>query len=74
MKIPVGHGSYLEPDEGPRNTKFHKRIVKTERIPQTRTGNWTTLECGHRHMTFGDLSHADGVILCTSCRDREVGS
>jgi hypothetical protein len=70
MKIPLGGGSYLEPDEGPRNSRFHKRILKTTPIPQTRVGNYLDLECGHRVMTFGDLTHAGGVVLCTDCRDR----
>jgi hypothetical protein len=69
MKIDLGHGAYLEPDEGPRTTPFHKRIVKAERIPNTRSGNMLTLECGHRSMAFGDLGHAGGVVLCTDCRD-----
>jgi hypothetical protein len=62
-------GSYLEPDEGPRNTRFHKRIVRIERIPNTRAGNNVTLECGHGVQTFGNLEHAGGVVLCTKCRD-----
>lgn len=62
-------GSYLEPDEGPRNTRYHMRIVRIERIPNTRTGNNVTLECGHGVQTFGDLGHADGVVLCAKCRD-----
>jgi hypothetical protein len=64
-------GSYLEPDEGPRNTKFHMRIVRVERIPNTRAGHNVTLECGHGVQTFGDLKHANGVVLCTKCRDLE---
>jgi hypothetical protein len=71
MKIDLGHGAYLEPDEGPRNTPFHKRIVRVERIPNTRVGNNVILECGHRVQTFGDLTHAAGLVLCTECRDSE---
>lgn len=71
MKIPLGSDSYLEPDEEPRNTRFHKRIVRAEKIPNTRTGNNLTLECGHRVQSFGNLLHANGVVLCTQCRDRE---
>ena len=69
MKIDLGHGAYMELDEGPRDSPDLKRIVKTERIPNTRSGNTATLECGHRVMTFGNLEHAGGVVLCTACRD-----
>ena len=62
-------GSYLEPDEGPRNSRFHMRIVRLERIPGTRTGHNVTLECGHGVQTFGDLRYSSGVVLCTKCRD-----
>ena len=63
-------GSFIEPDEGPRG-KFHKRIVRVERIPNARNAHNVTLECGHGVQTFGDLSHAGGVVLCTKCRDLE---
>jgi hypothetical protein len=33
MKIDLGRGAYLEPDEGPRNTRWHMRIERSERIP-----------------------------------------
>ena len=69
MKIDLGHGAYMEPDEGPRASPDHKRIVKIERIPNTRSGNTATLECGHRVMTFGNLEHAEGVALCLRCRE-----
>jgi hypothetical protein len=72
MKIAVGSGAYLEPDEGPRDTRFHKRIVRVERIANTRTGLNVTLACGHGVQTFGDLAHAEGVVLCTKCRDAIV--
>jgi hypothetical protein len=73
MKIDLGHGYYLEPDDSSRDTEFHKRIVSTERIVGTRAGNWLVLECGHRNMAFGRLEHAAGVVLCTQCRDeREI--
>ena len=72
MKIDLGHGVYMEPDEPPRDTKWHKRIVRVERIPNTRTGNNVTLECGHIVQAFGRLEpHAAGVVLCTVCRDAE---
>jgi len=70
MKIAVGtDGSYLEPDDGPRNTKYHMKIIRVERIPNTRSGNNVALECGHGVQTFGDLTHAGGVLFCTKCRD-----
>jgi hypothetical protein len=72
MKVDLGHGAYLEPDEGPRNTAFHKRIVKSAPIATTRSGYFHDLECGHRVMTFGNLEHVNGVILCTACRDGEA--
>jgi len=69
MKIWLDAGSYAEPDEGPRNTRHHKRIVSAAPIPGTRSGKTVTLECGHVVRTFGDLAHAGGVVLCTACRD-----
>jgi hypothetical protein len=69
VKIPLGGGAYLEPDEGPRHTRFHKRIVSMKPIPNTRTGNTCGLECGHVVQTFGKLDPAGGVLLCTACRD-----
>lgn len=72
MKIALDSGGgYLEPDEGPRDTPFHKRIVRKEPIPNTRAGHNVTLECGHGVQTFGDLALAEGVVLCTKCRDLE---
>lgn len=69
MKIPVGGGCFIEPDEGPRNTVFHKQIKRVRRIPHTRSGHMLVLECGHEVMSFGDLSRTGGVALCTECRD-----
>lgn len=74
MKVDLGGGAYLEPDEGPRDTRFHKRIVSTKRIPNTRAGHYAALECGHQVMTFGNLSHAEGVALCTQCRDAVINA
>ena len=71
MKIALGGGSYLEPDEGPRDTRHHKRIVRIKPIPNTFTAHEVTLECGHWVQTFGNLTHAGGVVLCTKCRDLE---
>jgi hypothetical protein len=73
MKIDFGRGMYLEPDEGPRDSPHHKRIVTVTPIPNTRVGNYLELECGHRAMSFGRLEHAQGKVLCTQCRDREEG-
>lgn len=73
MKIALDNGgSYLEPDEGPRDTKFHMRIVRVEPIPNTRAGFNLTLSCGHGVQAFGNLGRAAGVVLCTKCRDRET--
>ena len=69
MKIDLGHGAYLEPDEGPRNTPYHQRIIGTAPIPGTRAGHWLELACGHRAMSFGNLAHAGGVVLCDQCRN-----
>jgi len=75
MKIGVGYGrGYLEPDEGPRNSPYHMRIVHVQKIPNTRAGNSVLLQCGHTVQTFGDLTHAAGVILCTKCRDLSEGA
>lgn len=75
MKIGLDSGgSYLEPDDGPRDTRFHKRIVRVEKIhnPQFKS-EWhnVTLECGHGVTVIGKLEHAGGVALCTKCRDSE---
>lgn len=73
MKIPLGRGAYLEPDDGPRDTWAHKRIVAVDRIPNTRNGHMLDLECGHRVMSFGNLTHAGGVVLCDQCRQGNGG-
>lgn len=72
-RIHLGGGAYLEPDDNPRDTRFHKkirRIIKT--IPNTKTGFMLELECGHRVMSFGNLAHANGVLYCVACRELEV--
>jgi hypothetical protein len=74
MKIALDSGGgYLEPDEGPRDTRFHKRIVRVEVIQGMRAGHQLMLECGHGVMAIGNLAHAEGVVLCTKCRDLEEG-
>jgi hypothetical protein len=72
MKIDLGHGSYLEPDEEPRNSEFHKVIVAAVLIPGTRTGHNVLLQCGHTVQTFGNLEYAKGVAFCTQCRDTKT--
>jgi hypothetical protein len=61
-------GIEMEPDSQHRDTVFHKFIVKIKPIPNTRTGHWLELECGHVVMTFGRLEMLDGVCLCQECR------
>lgn len=70
MKIPLPGGDYLEPDDGPRDTLFHRRILRAEPIPHTRAANLLHLDCGHTAMAFGDLKLAGGVVLCQVCRDQ----
>jgi hypothetical protein len=70
MKINLGHGAYLEPDEPPRNSRFHKRILRVSKIAYATGGHFLDLECGHRIMSFGRLIHAGGVVLCTQCREK----
>jgi hypothetical protein len=73
MKIGLDSGGgYLEPDEGPRDTRFHMRILRAEPIANTRAGYNLTLECGHGVQAIGNLAHAGGVVLCTKCRDLEA--
>ncbi len=70
MRIDLGGGAYLEPEEGDRrNTRFHMRIVATAPIPNTRCGHYARLDCGHCVMLFGNLEMAGGVALCAVCRE-----
>ena len=70
VRIPVGGGGYIEPDEGPRNSPYHMKNYDDPKYSQhARSGHHLRLECGHEVQTFGDLSHCGGVILCTTCRD-----
>jgi hypothetical protein len=57
------HGAIIETFLAP----FHKRITAAKLIPGTRTSYYCDLDCGHRVQTFGTV--ADGVLLCTECRD-----
>ena len=73
MKIELGGGGgFFEPDEGPRNTRIHRRIVRTARIPNTKCGYWLELECGHRVMGFGKLERTEGIVRCDYCRAEEI--
>lgn len=64
----------IEPDPDPRNGPFHKRITHVVKIPNTKTGHWLGLECGHKVQSFGSLEHAQGRVLCVECRrDDELG-
>jgi len=72
-RIDLGHGAYLEPDDGPRDSRWHVKIERTQRMPNTRAGHWLYLACGHRSIAFGNLDYAGGVVLCTQCRDRDEG-
>ena len=70
MKIDLGHGAYMEADEGgPRLTPYHRQMIIIAPIPGTTTGYNVTLECGHRVQVFGDPKRANGVVLCLRCRD-----
>ena len=73
MKIPLGGGVFLEaePGEDPRHAPYHRRMVRCERIPDTRAGHRIVLDCGHHTMAFGDLKRARGVVFCSQCRDGE---
>jgi hypothetical protein len=74
MKIALdSFGSYFEPDEEPRNTRYHMRIVRIEPVKDRPMAHNLVLECGHGVQASGDLAHAGGVIFCTKCRDLEEG-
>ena len=66
--IDLGHGMTIEPDRPPRRTEFHRKILAVRPIPNTRSGHYIDLNCGHEVISFGDLSHAQGRVLCTVCR------
>lgn len=61
----------IEPDLPPRNGPHHKQIVATRPMPKTQTGKYITLECGHILMSFGDLSHTGGRVLCLECKKQD---
>jgi hypothetical protein len=58
----------ISPDLPPRNTPWHRRIVKALPIPNTQRGNDVQLECGHWVQTFGKLELAEGRLLCRDCQ------
>ena len=62
----------IEPDQPPRDSEWHKRIARTEPIPDTKSGKRLTLECGHMVQAFGSLCLTEGRVLCTQCRDASV--
>lgn len=66
------NGSYkinLMPDMGGPSL-WRRRIVQSAPIPNTKTGQQHTLECGHVIMTFGSMGHLGGVeAMCTACRE-----
>lgn len=62
-------GTHMEPDLGPRNTRFHRKIIRTVAIPNTRVGHTANLECGHTVQMFGRLDLANGVVFCQQCFD-----
>ena len=70
MTIDLGAGVYR--DEEPRDTQYHKRIVRAARIAGTRAGHNLDLECGHHVQSFGDLAYANGVVLCAQCRSADL--
>lgn len=68
-KREIAPGVTIQPDAGERGTKFHRAIVKSERIPNTKTGYYLDLGCGHRVMAFGNLDRAAGRALCERCEE-----
>jgi hypothetical protein len=71
MRIVIGsNDDYLEPDDEPRNTRFHMRIVGIEPILDS-NGRQVLLECGHGVAVYGAMEALAGVVLCTKCRDLE---
>ena len=75
MKYDPPDGGCLYPDKGPRDTIFHKAVLRAEPVPNTLCGHWLDLECGHRVMAFGRLELIGGVVLCDQCLSnaRKVG-
>ena len=57
----------FDPDGGLRNTRIHKRILRSARMSNTKCGYWLELECGHKVMAFGNLENAAGIVKCDQC-------
>jgi hypothetical protein len=72
MKIPLGGGAYLEPDDR-RASRFRFPIVGLAPIPGTR-GVYAILSCGHTVMIFGNPEMMGEHAFCTACRDRATVS
>jgi hypothetical protein len=68
MKPPL----LVAPDPAPRQSRWHRRILHVTPIAGTRSGHYLELECGHRPMAFGALSHLDGRALCLECKERDT--
>jgi hypothetical protein len=64
----------ITPDPPPRDTPWHRKIVRTAPIPGTKTGNDVELECGHWVRAFGRLELTEGRVLCDQCRMPEYFS
>ena len=73
-KIDLGQGHYIRAIESTRNSPGARRILRAEPVPDTKSGNWLDLDCGHRVMAFGNLDHAKGFIVCEQCILSGVGN
>ena len=69
MELDFGYGWYTEPKHDPRDSEWHKQIVRVRPVTGSRKGHMLYLSCGHRCMAHGDLLEAAGVVLCRECRD-----
>ena len=58
----------IRPDSD-RDGPFHRAIVESSPIPDTRTGKVCRLSCGHVVKTFGGLAllGPDAKVLCERC-------
>lgn len=57
----------IQPDPPPRDTPWHRKIVAATPMGGTRAGHWLELECGHKMAAFGNLTYAEGRVLCVLC-------
>jgi len=67
MRINIG-GSFIEPDEGPRNTIFHRRIVREEEVVNMPCAKVLLLDCGHRVVAIGRVELCEGRVFCLYCK------